>query len=209
MPSPKPSRKPSDPEFEGFITAVNALYKDLTNLSLEYRAQLDDLQRLVPNQGAILVSRVADWRDVDDFQGQRTRPCPRDVRKAEASLDRWANDLPTDGQRPMPEWAEAVKGGVQGPLRADGQHVWNVCPSEPGTLHRLGKQVRRNELIFTDVWVDRDAGFDGHRHGRPIARVAKGEPSRSMISSPRLRVQVFERIRYLPQDMLGTASPRR
>ncbi|MFO1460718.1 MAG: hypothetical protein U1G08_15100 [Verrucomicrobiota bacterium] len=200
-------QKAIGPEFEGFITAVNALYKDLTNLSSEYRAQLDDLQRLVPNQGAILVSVSQTRRDVDDFLKVNGLDRAREMyEKAEASLDRWANDLPTDGQKAdAREWAEAVKEAFKARYERMANTFGMFVQANQGRFIGSVSKSVENELIFTDVWVDRTQGLMDIGMDDRLREWRKGTIEVNDIFST-ASSQVFERIRYLPQDMQDSVT---
>lgn len=195
-------QKALGPEFEGFITAINALYKDLTNLSASYRAQLDDLQRLVPNQGAVLVSFTQTRRDVDEFLKVNGLDRARVLyERAESALDRWASELPTDGQRAdAREWGAEVKEAFKKRYERMANAFGMFVQANQGRfLGSVSKSIE-NELIFTEVWADRTQGLMDIGMDARLREWRQGTTEVTDVFA-RASSQVFEQIRYLPADI--------
>ena len=195
-------QKALGPEFEMFVTGINALYKDLTNLASSYRAQLDDFQRLVPNQGAVLVSLSQTRRDVDEFLKVNGLDRARALyEQAEAALERWAAELPTDGQRADARaWGAEVKEAFKKRYERMANAFGMFVQANQGRfLGSVSKSVE-NELIFTDVWVDRTQGLMDIGMDARLREWRKGTLEVNDIFAS-ASSQVFEKIRYLPADM--------
>ena len=191
------------PEFEAFVTCVNNLYKYVLPIAAgEYGAQVGALQRLLPNQGTILVSLSQTRRDVDEFLKNAGLDKARALfEQVDQALDRWADGQSTPGLKTD---ARAFANAAREPFKVryerlasafgtfvqanQGRFIGNV---NPGT---------EKALIFTDVWADRsqalmDVGMDDR-----LKEWLQGTMKIDNLFASAYS-QVFAQIKLLPEDM--------
>lgn len=156
------------PEFEAFVTCVNNLYKYVLPIAAgEYGAQVGALQRLLPNQGTILVSLSQTRRDVAEFLNNAGLDKARALfEQVDAALDRWADGQatprPQDGR---PRLCQRRARALQGALRTPGQRLRHLRAGQPGPVHRQ-RQLRHREGTHLHRRLGGpQPGTDGRGHG--------------------------------------------
>ena len=167
-----------------------------------YGEQIINYRRLIPNEGAILVSFGQMRRDVDDYLKNNGLDKARALfERAVADLDRWADGVFTPGQKAD---AAEFRREVGEPFRRRYERMANsfgmfVQANQGRFIGSPSKSVEE-DLIFTDVWVDReqalmDIGMDERirewRSGLMVVEDQLGTASS----------QLFQALRYLPRDM--------
>ena len=154
--------------FEAFVTVVNNLYKYVLPIAAgEYAAQVGAFQRLLPNQGTILVSLSQTRRDVDDFLRTAGLDKARELFElVESTLDRWADGQATPGLKTD---AHAFANAVKEPFKVRYERMASTfgtfVQANQGRFIGTVETATEKALIFTDVWADRsqalmDIGMD-------------------------------------------------
>lgn len=140
------------------IGLISASYGVLLEASVEYQRQVALYQRVIPNHGVVVVSLGQTQHDVDEY----LKNCGLD--KVRAILDRvdsglsaWTSSLPTEGQRAD---AQDFKSAVLDAFKRRYERMVNlfgvfVQSNQGRFIGQVSRQVE-DELIFTDVWLDRE-----------------------------------------------------
>ncbi len=198
------------PEFEALVTAINGLYKYVLPIAAgAYGEQIVNYRRLMPNEGAILVSFGQTRRDVDEYLKSNGLDKARSLfERTMADLERWAEGGGTDGQRADAaaferEVGEAFKRRFERMANAFGMFVQANQGRFIGTP---AKYVEEN-LIFTDVWADReqrlmDIGLDERIKEWRGGTMTVDDQLASASS------QLFAGLRYLPSDLNDQISSK-
>ena len=196
-------QKQLGPYFEALVTALNALYKYVLPVaSMVYAEQVGQLQRLMPNQGVILVSLTQTRRDVDDFLKNCGLDKARAVYdRAEAALSRWADGQPTDGLKAdAREWAAVVLEAFKRRYEHMATLFGVFVQANQGRFIGPVSRSVENELIFTDVWADRTQGLMDIGMDERLREWRAG----AIDVSDRLATassQVYQGLRHLPMDI--------
>jgi len=198
------------PEFEAFVTCVNALYKNVLPVAAgEYASQVAALQAVLPNQGTILVSLSQTRRDVDAFLKNAGLDAARALFEAsEAALDRWADGLPTVGLRTDArafgnEVKEAFKQRYERMATTFGVFVQANQGRFLGTVGAATEKA----LIFTDVWADRSQALMDIGMDERIKEWRKGTMEVDDVFA-KASAQVYAKLATLPRDMLDRITAK-
>jgi hypothetical protein len=191
------------PEFEAFVTCVNNLYKYALPIAAgEYGAQVSALQRLLPNQGTILVSLSQTRRDVSEFLNNAGLDKARALfDEVDRALDRWADGQATPGLKTD---ARAFANAAREPFKVRYERLASAfgtfVQANQGRFIGNVNPATEKELIFTDVWADRsqalmDVGMD-ERLKEWLQGTTKVDNLFASAYS-----QVFGQLKLLPEDM--------
>lgn len=196
-------QKAIGPEFEAFVTAVNALSKYVLPIaSGTYYEQVGALQRLLPNHGSILVSLSQTRKDVDDFLQNNGMDRLRQVYdRATYALDQWASGASSDGQRSdAEELRRAMKEAFSKRFERMTHEFEEFVRANQGRFLGTVDHATAEQLLWEDIWVDREQGIahlgldDRLREWRAGTLEVRG--TFDTASS-----QLFEKLRVLPPEL--------
>lgn len=191
------------PEFEALVTAINGLYKYVLPIAAgTYAEQLTAYQRLVPNSCVILVSFGQTRRDVDDYLKNNGMEKTRDLySRCEARTESWKDGVFTDGQKvDAAAFTREVGGSFTRRYEWMSERLNDFIKANQGRFIGSVSKSIENELLFSDIWVDRrqclmDIGMDARiREWRAGVMVVDDQMATATS-------QLFSGLQFLPRDM--------
>ena len=196
-------QKAIGPEFEAFITAVNALYKNVLPVATgAYYEQVGNLQRVLPNHGSILVSLSQTRKDVDEFLKKNGMDRLRQVYdRATLGVDQWASGVTTDGQKSDAEnMRRVVKEAFSTRFERMTHEFEEFVRANSGRFIGTVDHATEEKLLWEDIWVDREEGL---AHLGMDDRLREWRAGTLEVSSTfeTASAQLFERLRVLPPEL--------
>jgi hypothetical protein len=167
-----------------------------------YAEQLTAYQRLVPNSGVILVSFGQTRRDVDDYLKNNGMEKTRDLySRCEARTESWKDGVFTDGQKAdAAAFTREVGDSFTRRYERMSERLNEFIKANQGRfIGNVSKSIE-NELLFSDIWVDRrqclmDIGMDARiREWRAGVMVVDNQMATATS-------QLFSGLQFLPRDM--------
>lgn len=196
-------QKAIGPEFEAFITAINALYKNVLPIaSGAYGEQVVALRRQLPNHGSILVSLSQTRHDVDDFLQKSGMDRLRSIYdRTTHELDQWAGSTSTDGQKSdAGQFNRNVREAFSRRFEQMTHEFEEFVRANTGRFIGTVDHATEEGLLWTEIWVDRAEGIahlgmdDRLKEWRSGTMEVRGTFDTASL-------QLFEKLRYLSPDL--------
>ncbi len=149
------------PEFEMLIAALVQYHKCIAPLINDaYASQLNTVQSKVPNRGAILVSFTETRRDVDRFLDENGLDKARTIfENFDAALRMWPERVGCDG---LYDDAKTMSALISEGFKRRFERMSDIfgvfVQANQGRFTGSVDKRTENELIYTDVWDDRERG---------------------------------------------------
>lgn len=195
-------------ELQAAVAALGFVQTFLPELQARYTEQITDYQRLLPNQGTVLVSLTQTRADVDTFLRTSGMDRLHEIYdKVLPGLDGWVAGAATEGMgTDASRWAKDVKDAFTERFSSMTYDFEAFVTANKGRFLGTVSRETEDELLYSDTWIDREQGLQGiGMHERLLEWRTTTIDVASTVATA--SSQVYEKLRYLQPDVLNQITP--